>query len=220
MPTYYTIDNGDRPFKVVVKDGIVDVYIKLEGGMDAPVSSKIWSDKPVIHVKAIRVFPGRSPLSRMTKFSGGTGPGTTGNTVLVQIAPLTYLHIGWCIQKITTPEEVVQFVSPIGNNDVPYPYFTTPTKVYLVEEKVWFHKTSLAPECVKDPYDQYYDHEGLYKTNSAFDKAHTAGFHVKILMRSTYRASEHARVMKGVKANKSRREAAAKKRADLKRDKK
>lgn len=212
MPTYYTLDNGDRPFKVVVTGNVVDVYIKLEGGMDTPAASKLWSEKPVMSVKAVRVFPGRSPLCRMTKFSGGFGPGNTGNTVLVQIAPLTYIHIGWCIQRIKTPEEVEKFVSPIGNNDVPYPYLTTRTKVYLIEEHVWFHKTSLAPECVKDPYDQFYDHKKLYRNNSEYDKAHTIGFTAKILMRSTYRESERKRVKKGVAANKARREAAAKKR--------
>lgn len=209
MPTYYTHDNGDRPFKVVIKDDVVTVYKELE--YDSESKTAPYSEKPVLHIKPMRIFVGRSPLTRITKMSGGAGQ--HGNTMLFQIAPLTYIHISNAITRIKTPEEVVKFLSPLGNSDVPYPYLVTTGKVYLILEGVWFYKSSLVPECRKDPYDQLYDYDGKYKNLPERDQAHTAGFSTKLIMRSTYRESFYARMARHKASNEARKKAAAKKRA-------
>ena len=51
-------------------------------------------------------------------------------------------------------DDVVTYMSPIGNNDVPYPYIIGKTYVYLLLEAVILPKEVL--DLKQDVYSQYY----------------------------------------------------------------
>jgi hypothetical protein len=84
------------------------------------------------------------------------GDWVPGNTVLMQVDTNKYVAvvvdiIGFELEK---DDEVQKYMSPIGNNDVPYPYIVGKTHVYLLAQHVILPKESL--DLTKDVYEQYY----------------------------------------------------------------
>ena len=126
---YYTHNNGGREYLVYL--GKKDAYI-----YEKPTKIEIdWSNysredddnrwmyiKLVKHVKFIKAFVGNSPVCKMTKFSGGIGKRFDGNSILLQTSKNKYVYIGSMIEDIKIDDQVIRYYSPVGNNDVPYPY--------------------------------------------------------------------------------------------------
>lgn len=153
---YFTHDNGGRPFCVYIDEINNIVYIYKEKKED----SNIYDDL-IASYNPIKVFIGKSPLIPMTEFSGGYGPEFDGNAILLKIDHYQYIYIGICIYSFTTEYEIVSFVSPIGNNDVPYTYAIDSEKNYyfLVDQNNFIDNGILKIDDVSqynDPYDYYY----------------------------------------------------------------
>lgn len=70
----------------------------------------------------LEVFIGQSHKNEMTTFSGGYGDKWDGNSILLRIDKLKYVHIGVEVYEFDTSEEIIEYVSSVGNNCVPYPY--------------------------------------------------------------------------------------------------
>lgn len=120
-PVYYTHDNGGRPYKVVIEnDKKVIVYKSI--GYDHGKEKTLYDKNPIITFDAKKVFIGKSPLNGMTEFSGGHGPEFDGNSILLELKPNEYVCIGSDIFSFETKCEIKEYVSPVGNNDVPYPF--------------------------------------------------------------------------------------------------
>lgn len=127
--TYFTHDNGGRPFKVVITDGSVSVFPQDNTEEEAAATyakEAIYTcDKPT------RIFIGDSPLNAVTLFSGGYGDkDCDGNTILIENGTETvkkgaklynYIFVGSQIVRFSTATQIIAYTSPIGNNDVPYP---------------------------------------------------------------------------------------------------
>jgi len=80
-------------------------------------------NKLIKHINAKKVFIGKSPTIQMTKFSGGIGKSFDGNTILLHIGEYKYAMIAEPIKIFTTnKDEITHYISPIGNNDVPYQF--------------------------------------------------------------------------------------------------
>jgi len=108
--------------------------------------------------KTNEVFIGRSPKNQMTIFSGGFGDRFDGNTILIQQNDLQYIYVGGSIFKFTALAQIVKYVSPVGNNLVPYPYAVDLLgNYYLMEERVVLNNVNLTDKKeYQDPYDYYY----------------------------------------------------------------
>nr|QBK85874.1 MAG: hypothetical protein LCMAC101_04690 [Marseillevirus LCMAC101] len=113
-----------------------------------------------------KVFVGESPKNKMTEFSGGYGDDFRGNSLLLHICgdsegSLEYVFIGWKIYSFEALSEIVQYVSPVGNSDVPYPYaIDTKNRAYLLKENVIVQLTEKEVSNIPsfDPYnDCYYE---------------------------------------------------------------
>lgn len=114
---YLTHDNGGRPFCVYVDESINQVHIyKSSNSDDKEYTEHIGT------YKFLQIFIGLSPLNPMTEFSGGHGSNFDGNSILLKIDDLKYMFIGSNIYTFTTLNNITVFESPVGNNDVPYPY--------------------------------------------------------------------------------------------------
>jgi hypothetical protein len=88
-------------------------------------------------------------------FIGSDKGKNKGNSILVNIKNATYLFIGMDIYKFTVKEdEIIKFYSPIGNNDVPYPYAKGKKNTYLFIDKVFINNNYL--QINENPYDNYY----------------------------------------------------------------
>jgi hypothetical protein len=79
-----------------------------------------------------KVFIGKSLPG---PFVDDAGPDCDGNTILVKpTSENEYIYIGDGIKEFKTNEPVVHYQSPIGNNDVPYPFAITESYIYLMLE--------------------------------------------------------------------------------------
>lgn len=157
--TYLIHDNGCRPFKVVINNK--DISIFKENGYNNTTDEIIYSIKPIINLKNItNIFIGKSIENEMTKFSGGYGHQFDGNSILVNIKDNRYIYIGSEIFSFYSFSEIIDYKSPVGNSDVPYPYAIDKlNNYYLMIEDVVIKKNNE----FKDPYDYYYNLDLLPK---------------------------------------------------------
>ena len=163
--TYYTHDNGGRPFKVVVEDKKVYVYKYKK--YDETTNSFLYSEKSIKYQKQDyfkykKIFIGKSPKNKKTIFSNGYGAKFTGNSILLQITNNKYVFIGDKIFSFTSKSEIEKFVSPVGNNDVPYPYAVdVDGRYYLMIEDIIIDKITNIKKYYNDPYEFYYKNNTL-----------------------------------------------------------
>ena len=175
MQTYYTHHNGGRPFKVEVNDKHVKVFSNITGNL-------------VYEQECDQVFVGKSPLCPMTECSGGDGPDFDGNTLLLkpQADENVYLFVSSAIQSFVPQAPIVGYVSPVGNNDVPYPYaIDSRGHYYLLIENVRLGHC----DDTEDPYDDYYSRGSITCNpvrHSAYDPPTPFIFHDKAIKTAYY----------------------------------
>ena len=151
--TYDIHDNGERPFRVEVTDDMVAVHkLKLNNG-----SSNVdeYEEDTIVEInKPVKVFVGRDPVEASF----------IGNSILVQNSSQTYTFIGWNIYKFSSEEQVIEYVSPVGSSDVPYPYAMTDSNIFLMIEGVRISRgeyEEVADQHDNDPYIYYYNDSSI-----------------------------------------------------------
>lgn len=97
---YYTHDNGERPFKVIINNKQVLIFIN-KTMTDINVSNDVYSDQPNFTYNVEKIFIGRSPKNKMTLFSAGFGSKFTGNSILLSFGNNNYIFIGDTIYSFT-----------------------------------------------------------------------------------------------------------------------
>lgn len=183
MRTVFTTDNGDTPFvvhlpfngDVSTRPGIANILHKIKDEnildeledvqrndprfleMFVPWKSikytKAWIGLDPDEPSAVKGFFRRLLMSDCSWWHGGS-------SMLLQTAARTFMYIGDCIFKfqLQPKDDVLRFVSRMGNNAVPYPYIIGRDNTYLL---VAFN---VAPiyipnqllDMTKDPYDQFF----------------------------------------------------------------
>lgn len=120
----------------------------------------IYETKPTLTYETKKIFIGKSPRNKWTEFSGGYGNEFDGNTILLETNDNEYVFIGSEVFSFKTKGEIVDYISIVGNNDVPYPYAIDEFKnIYLLIENVIILHTDISQERMKEydnPYDYYY----------------------------------------------------------------
>ena len=116
---YMTHDNGGRPFMVILweKPKRVEIF-------------EVKSDETKGHTMLVlRIecqvqewWIGISEENEFTTFGGGYGPNFDGNSILIHVHDNEYIFVGERIFSFQPAFPIVDFKSPVGNNDVPYPY--------------------------------------------------------------------------------------------------
>lgn len=163
--SYITHNNGGCPFKVYVNKSHVSVYeqdeslhssvydlyrkksrSELERALSLIYIKKVWETK-----KALAVYPG--------VYRGRHYPQTTrfskGNSVLVRMGNKSFVYIQDEICRLTLKDRFKSFHSPLGNNDVPYPWIVGEKYTYLLAEKIYLENTLLDKQA--DPYERFYN---------------------------------------------------------------
>lgn len=152
---YYIHDNYGKPLKVIIGNGLIDIH-KIKNNNDNDNDENTddkYEIEPFLQYVPQRIFIGKSPLNAMTEFSGGHGSYFDGNSILLKMSENKYIFIGKEIISFQSYVEIVEYVSPVGNNDVSYPYaIDTDGKYYLLVEDVVVKHVPLN----HDPYDYYY----------------------------------------------------------------
>ncbi len=147
MPkTYYTHDNSRKPYKVVVDNDIKiygeDNYYNENGDIIEDYPNLVY-EIPSFE----NVFIGK------TEFKN-----EYGNSLLVNIKDNKYVFIGGHIHEFDTKDKIIKYFSPVGNNDIPYPYALGEKYIYLMIEYVKVEKHNVVDnENRFEPYDYYYN---------------------------------------------------------------
>ena len=156
---YMIHDNGGRPFKCVIDRNSISIYKQKQRDSN---NENTYEEKPSLIFHPERIMIGRSPLNSMTKFSGGHGPEFDGNTILLDMGSNEYIYIGSEIWSFDAEEKIIDYISPVGNNDVPYPYaIDTARNIYLITFDVMIVYRDDVAEKMKqydDPTDYYLEH--------------------------------------------------------------
>lgn len=160
---YETHNNGGRPFEVVVTTSKIFVLANDEDSDSNLEPEHILTVSDYKHVFI------------------GFDPGfidAAGNSFLVWTKEDDYVYIGDKVFRFKLEHDtVVDYFSPIGNNDVPYPYaITANNRIYLMLEHVsiqnhtgiQLYSTYHGFDDVEDdPYSKYYENEKLGKPFSS-----------------------------------------------------
>jgi hypothetical protein len=119
--TYLMHYNGGRPFKVVVSPQRIDVFARPRGqSVDAEHSVRVLT---------------------ISKFQGywwgkdTTGSGWHHSSLLIKENDFDYVFVGGEVYRFSPEETIVDFFSPMGNSDVPYPVAYGDKRVYFMLEK-------------------------------------------------------------------------------------
>jgi hypothetical protein len=156
---YYIHDNGGRPYKVEIDNNknILNVFDNIE-------DSKTYK-KNIYSSKYSNIWVGKSPKIEMTEYSGGYGKKFEGNSILIETGNLEYVFIGEQILSFKSLSPIKKYVSPVGNNDVPYPYaIDSEGYIYLLIANVIVHPNEKTENLFKkseEPYSAYYKLENI-----------------------------------------------------------
>lgn len=153
-PKEYKIhDNGGRPFLVkVYPDSRVEVYENNECDSDDDDCKCHIAEEPFFDQTVEKVFVGYDPNDHMDQ-------SFLGNSILLDMGDLEYVFIGQSVFSFQALSEITQYVSPVGNSDVPYPYAVDDqNRAYLTIEDVIVQLTDEEVANIPqfDPYNRYY----------------------------------------------------------------
>eukprot|EP00438_Fugacium_kawagutii_P016461 Skav211454 [mRNA] locus=scaffold379:112596:113276:- [translate_table: standard] len=121
-----------------------------EDGEDDPEDEESlkYEEEPCVSVSAEKVFVGQSPKH---------GARFDGNSMLLHLEALKYMFVGETVFSFTAKSPITKFVSPVGNNDVPYPWAMDEQGFrYLLTSSVIL-SGKLFENDSTDPYDFYFD---------------------------------------------------------------
>lgn len=82
-----------------------------------------------------------------------------GNSLLIKISTYEYVYVGSSIYRFKTEEEILDYVSPVGNSDTPYPVAYGKSNVYFMLDEMYVNKKYLYDATVKNAgkmYNKYY----------------------------------------------------------------
>ena len=140
--SYDTLDNGLRPYRVIVNGTNVSIY---KGTRKEDYTYDY--DKLIRSVKVKKVY------------LGGTKSGL-GNSILLHLSGNKYMYIGHEIYEFQMEDSVESYFSLIGNSDVPYPVLLGTEYAYFMLDHCYVSRTEFSPSMTKsdweDSYQRYY----------------------------------------------------------------
>ncbi len=158
--TYMIHDNRSNPYSVNINGNKVVVF-RNQYNED---TQKYVMDKKVLELVADKIFIGDDPLHASMNWA----PNYKGNSILVKSGN-KYIYIGDKIFSFEPKEEITAYYSPVGNNDVPYPYAVSDNHTYLILENIILDNMAL--DLAKDAYEQYYESMGSEDEKAKMSKA-------------------------------------------------
>lgn len=183
---YFIHDNGGKPFKVCnYSNDTLSIFInKLRTEDDHSEyrnETKIYNNDEETDVyklwKSFYYHKIWIPKDTGRNAAANSKSGV-GNSILIQTANNKYIFIGSKILEFTTKIPIVDFQSPIGNSDVPYPYARTNDSYILFapsgytehKEKLKIEEMEINDENknISNPYDKYYEKTYPAANNSKF----------------------------------------------------
>lgn len=161
-------DQGN-PFEVVITPTETRVFCRDEDA-DPGLQTTFESQPSVIVKKPKEIWVGISPKNDLTEQVSGYGREEDGNSMLLRTggAENEYVFIGDQVITFRLSSPIKTFVSPVGNNDVPYPWAQTEDGDVLLLGETTMLKNQPPLTPMNDPYfEQFYENTSL--TKNQFD---------------------------------------------------
>lgn len=165
----YTHDNGSRPFRVTISKGGRQLDIAQCVYPEWRKVPKVYEDARYYQHRVTysvrRVLLGDDPENVYSERPDWV-KGWRGNSVLAELAPNRYLYIGESVYEFPTSGKspITMYRSPVGNNDVPYPFAVDSEYVYLF---AYGYKAPIADVDLRakpfDPYNTSYNKSTITK---------------------------------------------------------
>ena len=153
-------DNGGRPFEVQVNNKAITVYT-FKDETEAKQKGN-YSKQVAKFNKFLGYFSGYDITPY--KFHG--------NSLLVQLSKHEYVFIGWMIYRFKTDDIILDYVSPVGNSDVPYPVAYGENNIYFMLDQKMIRRDELETPITftnaEKLYGEFYGHSG-YKKHKKFN---------------------------------------------------
>jgi len=138
---YLIHDNGGRPYKCVVSGACTRVH-KLARYQE--------NDEPIYRKDPLHILEG-TPWIGKDPFDSDVD----GNSILVVHTDGSVTYIGSTVYRFQPRSPITTFVSPIGNNDVPYPYaLDQHSNYYFFAENIVVNPGHIVNQ------DEPYSHDG------------------------------------------------------------
>lgn len=157
---YYVHDNGARPFKVIANNKGLFIYKNTfdptvdsdyEDTDDIDDTDYEYTDKPILKIKKFIGYWSGYDTSEYKSH---------GNSILVQLSKYDYIFIGKIVYSFKTNDVITDYVSYLGNSDVPYPVaFGEENLYFMVEYQYISHdhiNTKIEFKYADDLYDELY----------------------------------------------------------------
>ncbi len=163
MEEYLTHDNGGRPFKVQLNESTepYECNIYTYSNSETVDTDQVMYTTLIFTCNYVESFIGYSRRNSMTLRSRSYGDEYDGNSILLKINDLEYIHIGASIFRFTSLSPIVKYDSPVGRNDVPYPWARDSRgRYYLMTENIIL---TVTPQRLQNPYMYYYDNNKFGK---------------------------------------------------------
>jgi len=142
--TYVITDNGAKPWIVEDFPKQKKAIIYRNNGDNL---TQIVDPVKVTEVKYTALWPSSD--------SSAFGDWNKGNTVLIQKSKDTFVLVYRAVSEFKILDQPVKYMSPIGNNDVPYPYLIGTEYVYFLVDNGDFKYVPLSDlDLTKDVYGQ------------------------------------------------------------------
>jgi hypothetical protein len=132
---YMIHDNGGRPF--IVEDTKSEKNVVVYKTKYVEKGDNYEKRAKVLTTPYERIFIGDNLLKDPHYEEVGWAK---GNSLLLQISSERYVYVGDCVFSFEPVDEdtIVKYYSPVGNNDVPYPYAVGKKYVYLMWDKSYY----------------------------------------------------------------------------------
>ena len=141
---YVITDNGSKPWIVEDFPKQKKAIIYRNHGDNV---TQIVDPVKVTEIKYMALWPSSD--------SSAFGDWNKGNTVLIQKSKNTFVLVYRAVSEFKILDEPVKYMSPIGNNDVPYPYLIGTEYVYFLVDNGDFKYVSKDNlDLTKDVYSQ------------------------------------------------------------------
>ena len=163
---YEIHDNYSRPFFVNV-DSKQKSLVVLKTKYDEK-NEKYLEDKQIFQTKFKDIFLGDNKLRDPNAAPFGWGK---GNSILVHVNS-DYIYIGSEIYSFQAVkgDMIVDYHSPVGNNDVPYPVAIGKTYAYFMLSDDYMYVPLTHFDMKKDLYAQFYGYTVDEETKKAIEK--------------------------------------------------
>ena len=88
-------------------------------------------------------------------------------TILIQTSPTKFVIVYDKVIQFEIQDKPLKFISPMGNNDSPYPYLIGEKNVYFIAFEPFEYLPRISLDLSKDAYDQFYGINGSIKVEGS-----------------------------------------------------